>query len=290
MAITEAICAVLTAGGTTLQDYVTAFHMWWAANLGNFTLSNVVGGGTPTSWTATHTQGWQLNFRVSGGTLLVMVAPNGGIASSSAPVSAGSTEVIGLPAPAGTATRCYVARYDDAIFFGPVASALTFVVNAFLAGRIGAPIQDQDVAAGIDGLGILAHTPNDSNATNLNTWYSTNSTAGNRQTRVRVASATWALGATYTWGSVIAQSGAARRFSPVVLCGHPDGSTGPSTTASPLLVLSKYTAWAGGAADSVAPLTLNESAGSNQAWLALNSSATNTRHRLLWDKTVDPTP
>lgn len=290
MAITVPTCAVLTAAGTTLQDYVTAFYVWWAANLGNFTLSNVVGGGTPTSWTATHSSGFQLNFRVSGGTLLVMIAPAGGIASSAAPVSAGSTEVIGLPAPSGTATRCYVARYEDAIFFGNAVTALTHLVNGFLAGRIGAPVQDQDAAAGVDGLGILAHTPNDASTSSANVWYGIAGSAGSRQSRLRVGTSTWALGLTFPWGGVIAQASAVRRFTGVSLCGHPDGSTAPSATASPLICLSKYTAWAGGASDSNAPLTLNESVGSNQAWLTLNSTATNTRHRLLWNKTVDPTP
>ena len=116
MAVTIPTCAVLTAGGTAIQDYVTTLYTWWASNLGNFTFSNITDSPV-TSWTATHTVGWQLNFRVSGSTLLCMVAPNAGIANSSAPVSANSTEVIALPNPSATATRCYVALYDDAIFF-----------------------------------------------------------------------------------------------------------------------------------------------------------------------------
>lgn len=287
MAITIPTCAVLTAAGTTLQDYVTVFYNWVNANPGNFTVSNLVGGATPTSWTLTHASGFQLNFRVSGGTLLIMVAPNGGIANSAAPVSAGSVEVIGLPAPSGTSTRAHVARYKDALFFGWTSTTPTHTPNAFEVGRIGAPIQDQDVAAGIDGLGILAHTPSDSVASSVNNWYTVSAT---RQSRARVASATWAGGLTAPWGGSIAQSSANRRFSPVVLCGNPDGTNVPSTTTSPILLLSKYNAWAGGVSDSVAPFTLNESAGSNQAWMAINNANANTRHRILWDKTVDPTP
>lgn len=287
MAITIPTCAVLTAAGTTLQDYITVFYNWVTSNPGNFTVSNLVGGATPTSWTLTHTSGFQLNFRVSGGTLLIMIAPNGGIANSAAPVSAGSVEVIGLPAPSSTSTRAHVARYEDALFFGWTSTTPTHTPNAFLAGRIGAPIQDQDVAAGIDGLGILAHTPSDSNSSASNNWYSVNTT---RQSRARVASTTWAGGLTYPWGSTIAQSGPTRRFSPVVLCGNPDGTNAPIVANSPILLLSKYTAWAGGVSDSVTPFALNESAGSNQAWMALNSANAATRHRILWDKTVDPTP
>jgi hypothetical protein len=220
--------------------------------------------------------------------MLLMLAPAGGIANSAAPTSANNTEVIGLPAPSATSARCLIARYSDAIFFGIHNTTSVSVTSGFLAGRIGAPVQNQDVAAGLDGLGILANLPNDASNTTENIWYSTSAILSGRKSRLKISALKYAIGV----GAIImvpTQSAIERRFSPVILTGNPNG-VGEATTSSPILCLSKYTAFAAGIGDLIPCFSMNISAGTNQAWMAINNSQAGTRHRILWNKTVDPNP
>jgi hypothetical protein len=278
-------CAALDASGTTLQDYVTQLYTWLLSNPGNFTISNAAG--VPvSSWTMTHIQGWQLNFRTSGATLLCMIAPSGGVVNSASPgTPAGFTEVVCISSLTSTNIRCLIARYEDAVFFGIRTSTLNGIGYAFVAGRIGAPIQGQDIANGMDGLGILSSIPTETNTTAANAWFSTNAA---RTSRLRLSATEWVIGLYSAWGPSISQSSGTRRFTPAPLVGNPDGVGVPSASQSPLIALCKYVAWAGGSSDSVPPFTLNNDPLSNQSWMAINSTSAVTRMRILWNKTVDP--
>lgn len=287
MAVTIPTCAALTAGGTAIQNYVTELYTWILANPGNFTVSNAAGGPV-SSWTLTHIDGFQLNFRISGTTLLVMIAPDGGIVNSATPgTPTNYVEVIGLITPSSQSTKCHIARYEDAIYFSYSSSSNNYINSAFLIGRIFAPLQDQDAANGVDGLGILAAVPSDNTAVNQNYWYSSSTT---RQSKARCGGSIWANGLTHKDNSGPTQYSAIKRFQNVSICGDPSGVAAASPYSSPIIYMSKYTAWACGPSDSITSYSLNESASTNQAWMALTNSVSSTRQRLLWDKTVDPMP
>lgn len=286
MAVTIPTCGSLTASGLTIQNYTTELYTWILANPGNFTVSNATGGPV-SSWTLTHSDGFQLNFRISGTTLLVMIAPVGGIVNSATPgTPTDYVEVIGLITPSVSSTRCHIARYDDAIYFSYSSAANNSILSAFLVGRIFAPLQDQDVANDVDGLGILASIPSDGATGSSNYWYSTSAT---RQSRARCGSV-WINGVVHKDASGPSQSSSLKRFQNVMVAGDPSGSSLPSVSTSPIVYLSKYTAWGCGPSDSITAYSLNESASTNQAWMALINSTGSTRHRILWDKTVDPMP
>lgn len=291
MAATIPTCAVLTPAGALSADHFTSFYTWISANPGNFTLSNITG--TPvTSFTLTHTDSWQLNFRLSSNIAYCMIAPDGGISNSATPgTPTGYTESIAFPLIAtGSGARNWIARYEDAIFFGIAHTDLSYMTYAFMAGSIGQPLQAQDVANKIDGLGILANIPTNSPSGSSGYWFSTISTAAARQSRVRSGATSWCIGVTYQGSAYnISQSSSTRRFSPIMLTGDPTGVNAPGS-ASPNICMTKYVYFAGGVSDASSPFSLNESASTNQAMLTINNASSTSRMRILWDKTVDPTP
>lgn len=280
-------CAVLTAAGTTLQDYLTALYTRHAAVPGVWTIENVVGGGTPTSWTQTHPDGYQINYRASGGQLLIGLAPLGGVSNSATPgTPSGWQESVGLIAPSGTNAECLFADYDDTIFFGWKSTAKTAMAGAFLIGRQIITTQAQRAAGG--GFAILGGVPTVGSSSTANIWFSSGTP---RHGRLKLDATKWANGLVHSGEPASRTQGTGDyRFDEVAFQGHPDGSSAPNTNASPILGLSKYLSWACGPADSQSPFVLNESAGSNQAQMSLSSSASPTRLRIRWNKTVDPTP
>lgn len=282
-------CVRLTPAGVTLQDTVTSFHAWLTANPGNFTISNVVGSPV-TSFTITHTDGWQQNFRVSGGALLSMIAPTGGIESSAAPgtPTGHSVEDVLLPAFTGTIADVSVARYADALFLSVKATGATHSAFTFHSGRIGLPEDASDAARGIDGLGILAYVI-DQSANTAFSWFTINVTASNRKSKIRAA-----LTTVNGWvdptvrNDVVTQPSttfANRRFCSVKLVAGPPGGVPAQASNADLMAL-KYIR--SDATTSLLPFQVVPSASTNQAWMAIGGANTNTRLRCLWNKTVTP--
>lgn len=285
MAVTIPTCSSGNAAGTAIQDYMTAFHAAFAAAPGQFTLQNVVGAPV-TSFTVLHTDGWQINYRVSGGAILSLIAPVGGIANSAAPgtpTNAYAEDTL-IPSPSGTSTRWQFAQYGDAIFFAINGSANTFSVYGIHQGAIYAPGDADSVTRG---LGTLAYIPSgDTNAigTTAFIWFGTNGTAGNRKSYLRIAAGTWPgptlPNAPSTYSTQIA--GFLASLAPVA----PDSGT-PAAASNPIRGLLRYVQ-ADTTTTAGAPLSVKPSSSTNQGWLRLNNSATTTRMVALWNKLVTP--
>lgn len=282
MAVSVPTCSSGNAAGTTIQDYMTAFHAAFAAAPGDFTLENVVGSPV-TSFTATHLDGWQINYRVSGGTILSVIAPDGGIANSAAPGTPTNAyaEDTAIPSPSGTSTRWQFAQYDDAIFFAINGTANTFSQYAIHQGAIYAPGDADSVTRG---LGTLAYLPADTSASTAFIWSCTSGTAGNRKSYLRLAAGTWASPVfPLTLSNYNTQVASVIVNLPV--CTPDTGA--PSNISSPCRGLYRYlqvdtTTTAG------TPLSVRPSLATNQGWMRLNNSASATRQVILWNKLVTP--
>lgn len=285
MPVTIPTCASGNAAGTAIQDYMTSFHAAFAAALGGFTLINVVGSPV-TSFTASHTDGWQINYRVSGGAILSLIAPSGGIANSAAPgtpTNAYAEDTL-IPAPSGTSTRWQFAQYGDAILFAINGTANTFSVYGVHQGAIYAPGDADSVTRG---LGTLAYIPcGDANAllTTAFFWFGTNTTAGNRKSYLRTAVGTWPS-PTLTGGPSAYVTQITGFIASLVVCA-PDSGTPVSASSAQRGVLRYVQVDTGTTAGS--PLSVRASLATDQAWLRLNNSITTTRMVALWNKTVTP--
>jgi hypothetical protein len=285
MAATIPTCSSGNAAGTAIQNYMTSFHAAFAAAPGSFTIGNVVGSPV-TSFTATHTDGWQINYRVSGGAILSLIAPSGGIANSASPGTPSNAyaEDTLIPSPSGTSTRWQFAQYGDAIFFAINGSANTFSVYGIHQGAIYAPGDADSVTRG---LGTLAYIPcGDSNAllTTAFFWFGTNATAGNRKSYLRIAAGTWPS-PTLPSGPSAYITQIAGFIASLTICA-PDSGT-PVSASSAQRGLLRYiqadtTTTAGN------PLSVKPSLATDQGWLRINNSAAATRMVALWNKQVTP--
>lgn len=275
-------CVAGNAAGTAIQDYMTVLHARCAAAPGDFTVANVVGSPV-TSFTLTHTSGFQINFRVSGGAILAVIAPAGGISNSASPGTPTNayTEDTFIPSPSGTSTRYQFSMYGDAILFAINNAANTASIYASHIGKIRVVNSGADATAG---LGVLAGSPNPVVASTAFAWFCTNATASNRRSHIRIAAGTWADPAIpITISSYSTQIAERLSDIPVSL---PDSGT-PSVSTSPVRGVFRYlrvdTTTTAGAALSVLP-----DGGSNQGWLRLADTATTTRLVALWNDTVTP--
>lgn len=284
MSATVPVSVGANAAGTALQDYVTALYNQIVAEPGGFTISNVVGGGTPTSWTITHTDGWQINYRVSGGALLSLIAPEGGIANSASPGTPtnGSPEDVLIPSPSGTGTRYQYCQYGDAILFAINASANTHSAYAFHHGRI---LNRNNAVDPLKGLGVLAYLINDSTAATAFEWLNSNTTGTNRKSWIRIGTSLWwnpVFGTTPSQATLLT----AERVSTSVAIKVPDSGNPPSASALTRGVFR----YLGEDSSSPAgnPLSVAPAVGSDQGWLRLKSSNSTSRLVALWDKQVTP--
>lgn len=281
MAASIPVCSSGNAAGVAIQDYMTVFAAEFAAAPGQFTISNVVGSPV-TSFTATHLDGWQINYRVSGGTILSVFAPDGGIANSAAPGTPSNSyaEDVLLPAPSGTSTRWQFAQYGDAVFFAINGSANTFTQYAIHQGAI---YSTGDADSGSRGLGTLAYLPTDTSAATSFVWHCTSGSAVSRKSYIRINTSTWA-GPAFPISLVnLTQNITGKLCSQIVLA--PD--SGAPSTFQPIRGLYRYlqidTSTTAGL-----PLSVLPSTASNQAWLRLNNSSTATRQVMLWNKLITP--
>lgn len=282
MPATVPFSARLVSAGTTIQDYFTTFYTWINANPGNFTVLNAAGTPAISSFTLEHTQGWQINFRVSAGTVLSMIAPNGGITDSAAPGSPTnfSGEHIFLPAPVGTSTICHASRYSDALFFCINSTANTFWVNGFHVGKIYVPDNANDPSDYfIDGLGFMANIPQLNITAAGPTWTST--TAASYVSRIRVAESTWYLLLIESNSLVTGTAPQGDRPAPYTLV----AAASSLSSASAQFGRSKYVRRA---RTNQPNYTILPGATTNQGWLHFNSAAANTNQLMLWDRTVAP--
>lgn len=282
MAVSVPTCSSGNAAGTAIQDYMTAFHAAFAAAPGDFTIENVVGSPV-TSFTATHLDGWQINYRVSGGAILSLIAPVGGIVNSASPGSPTNAyaEDTLIPSPSGTSTRWQFAQYDDAVFFGINGAANTFSQYAFHQGSIYAPGDADSVTRG---LGTLAYIPADTSTSTAFFWHCTNATASNRKSYLRLALGTWAA-SVFPTALVNFATQVAARIVNLPMCAPDTGA--PATTSSPCRGLYRYlqvdtTTTAGN------PLSVLPSSSTNQGWMRLHNAAAATRQVILWNKLVTP--
>jgi hypothetical protein len=263
---------------------MTSFYNAFLADPGGFTLRLVVGGATPTSFTATHSEGWEINYRMSAGTILSLINPSGGISNSAAPgtpTNAYAEDVL-LPVVSATATRWQFAQYGDAVFFAINGSAGTFSAYAFHQGKIRISNNEASTA---QGLGTLAYLPADAAAGTPGAWYNTSATAGSRKSYIRYALSAWGQPAIPVgFVGFAVQVGA--RLGDMALT-VADAGVQPSTSSSPIRGVLRYLR-ADTTTTAPVPLSVLPSDTTNQGWLRLNSSAAATRQVILWDKLVTP--
>lgn len=275
-------CIADNSAGTAIQDYMTAFYNAWVAEPGDFTISNVVGAPV-TSFTVTHTAGFQYNFRVSGGAILSLTAPDGGISNSASPGTPANykPEDTIIPSPSGTSTRYQFAQYGDAYAFAINGSANTFTQYCAHEGVIRVVNNGADVT---EGLGTLAYIVNSADAGTAFHWFSSNATAGNRKSSIRLGASLWASGVTLALTIANYSTQVAQRLVDLLVSAPDSGTPG---AASPPRGVYKYlridtTTTAG------APLSVLPDSTSNQGWMRLNSSASTSRLVMLWNKLVTP--
>lgn len=284
MAPTIPTCVKLALSGTTAADWIDDFHTWIAANPGNFTVSNAVGSPV-TSFTLTHTNGWQINYRLSGGVILSLIAPSGGISDSAAPGTPtnASPEDTLLPAFSGTSATALIARYDDAIFCGIKNSAATALSYAFMQGVVVQITSKTNNSP--SGLGVFAYLIDGSPSATAFKWFSVTGTAGNRKSYIQINDTDWASLTVTRNLENVNSAGAGTRFSQEGLAAGSSGDT-PSSTSDPCRGVLKYLY-----ADTVttaAAFSVDPSSGFDQGQLAVRDITTATRMRVLWDKTVTP--
>lgn len=276
-------CAKLTAAGTAVGDYLKSLHDWLAANPGNFTIANLVGGASPTSFTLEHTDGWQINYRISGGEILSTIDPDGEITDSATPDASANAqpEDAVVPSPTSTSTTMLVARYDDALLWMIKDNTNTFQRYAIHQGKILVPNRASDEALGLDGLGTLAYLPTEAPASTVGDWGCNNS--ANSKSYLRVATSTWQTPTYRSLSSVSDTCGITRFYAPSMFAGD---SGSPSTSSDPELGSLKYVTGDGGT--TLSPFAVVPSTSTNQGWLAIDDNNSTTRMRVLWDKTVTP--
>jgi len=274
----------LSAAGTTTADYLDAFYTFWAANAGSFTLENVVGAPV-TSFTATHLDGWQINYRLDSGTILSLIAPEGGIADSAAPGTPtnASVEDVILPVTAGTSAQMSIAIYTDAVFCGIKDAGTTHYEYGWHQGKIHVPGDLSDPARGNDGLGVLAYLIDGAQSATAFKWLCTSGVAGNRKSKVRTGTSTWdSPGITRSLETGWAAAAEKRMASEGITA--TDGVQ-PSTS-SPTRGL--YTYLRADTSGTLAPVSVVPSLTTDQGWLAIRDSSSATRVRILWNKTATP--
>lgn len=269
-----------TLSSVTTPDLLDDFHTYFAANSGSFTISNVIGSPV-TSFTATHTDSWQINLRVSGTDLYVALAPEGGIADSSAPTGTDLWEEVGITdISSGVHAQYLIAIFDDAITILTKVSANTHVFEGIHAGKIMSLGRSNYPSLGRDGLGMLCGAPTDNAVSSGGKWFTT--TAASARSKIRIASGGF-------WGVPIVQNiggvntvNASARFHDLHVIASADDTTNASSTGSPTVGLYKYLTGDGDL--DASPLTVINSgkSGSTQAYLALQDSVSSTRLRLLW--------
>lgn len=283
MAPTVPLCFAGNAGGTAIQDYMTAFHARLAAAPGNFIIENVVGGGTPTSYTLKYSDGWQINHRVSAGEIKSLIAPAGGIINSAAPGTPTNAypEDTLIPAPSGTGTRFQFAQYSDAFFFAANVAANTHSAFAVHQGRV---LNRNNAVDPLNGLGTFAYLPTQQAASSAFEWFSIQATPSNRKSYLRVGTAVWGnVSIPRSLFSVITQTDERIGMVPLIA---PDSGT-PNAAASQTRGAARYLGEDSTTAAGM-PLTVVPSTDSNQGWLRINSANSSTRLTILWDKTVTP--
>tara|TARA_Y100000588_G_scaffold235400_1_gene248977 strand:- start:286 stop:1152 length:867 start_codon:yes stop_codon:yes gene_type:complete len=273
------------AAGTTINDLMQRLYDFFSTQVGGFTLSNVVGGPSAvTSFTATHSSGRQVNFRISGGAILVMIDPDGTIADSSAPGSPtnASPELVFVPAsPTGISTACGFAQYGDAILFYVKDTSAAFQQYCSHVGRIAVMDLASDEEVFIDGWGILGYIPNESPGSGLGDWGCVN--AANSHCVIRMGESTW-LPFTFVSTANVSDTSGNRRFGAIDI--HAGDSGSPTSTSDPSVGELNYIKIDG--QTDAAPLGVPPSTASNQAWLRLNDANSNTRMVALWNKGTTP--
>lgn len=281
MAITTVAAARLTAAGTAIQDYFTALYTWIVANPGNFTVENAAGTPAISSFTLTHSQGWQINLRVSAGTVLGMIAPDGGITDSASPGTPlnFSGESAYLPTITGTALNCDVIRASDMLTFCLKNSAETFWPYGFQVGKIFVPDNSNDAADYfIDGLGVFGNVPVVSTGAVGIGWGSATSTGA--VSRIRVSQSVWQNCMFESTGAITGSAPQGARPAPFTIVAAAIQATG-----SPQYGRTKYIRRHNANA---VPFTIVPGAATNQGWMHFNSSAASGANLILWDRTVLP--
>lgn len=276
----------INAGGTTNADYIDAIHDWIATAPGAFTIENVVGSPV-TSFTLTHGDGWQLNFELDSGQVFMVIAPDGGITDSTDPTAAANTSPrdVVLPTPSGTAQLITGELYADALFFGIHNTASTAYPFAFHPGKIIVPDDLSDAALGVDGLGVLANIPSETASSLSGLWFSTNGSASNRKSWVRVGTNEWSNPVVDRNFSGISAGPTSRRVASMGLVVAAPGSPSSQSSSAHIGRLKYVRADVQG---TLAPLAIRPSGTTDQGWLSISNSTSATRMRILHDRTETP--
>lgn len=286
MAETVPTCAKVTLSGTTNADLIDGWHDWIVANGAGegWSVANVVGSPV-TSFTAEHSGGGQINYRLTGGEILGMVSPSGGISDSAAPgtPSGAQPEEVFFPAMAGNS--------DEALFWLQGNSVAIIVKDTgktyckYMDYR-GKNITTTNIKAnGPTGWGSFGYIPTQTAAFTAGSWFTTNSTAVNRKSWIQITDTDWANPTIIRSISSISSAGDGTRFSQESVVAGSSGDT-PAGSSDPARGVLKHIF-----ADTVAsglPFSVVPDATVDQAMLRINDSAAATRMCLVWDKFVTP--
>lgn len=277
----------LVLAGTATANFIDDYHTWIDANPGGFTVENVVGTApNVTSFTLLHTADlWQLNYRLSGGEILSMVAPNGGISDSATPgtPTGASPETALLPVFSGTAAEALISRYDDAIFIGIKNSAKTLLSYAAYHGKI-LYVGDTPNESPT-GFGVLAYLIDMTSSFTAYKWFTTNSTASNRKSWIQITSTDWAAPTVVRSGENVTSTGDGTRFSKETVAAGSNADA-PSATGDPARGSLRHIRI--DTAGTAAIFAVDPSGASDQGMIALRDSTSLTRGRVMWNKTVTP--
>jgi len=249
---------------------------------GVWSITNLVGGVTPSSFTINNSVGFQINLRTSANTILGLLAKAGGILNSAVPgvVANAMTEVVYLnTAAAGFSPRLNIALYETSLVVLAQHTTFSYFVSAFFAGR-GRSIR------GNRRFFQLANIP-DSSALGMSAgWFTTITAPGaaSRPSRVEYGNGEANITFMQPASRTVPYDAPGDRIGAIILSARPVEST-PSASGIPCTTIDEL---GFDAKQKVSPLALLPSISDNQAWLYVNNAATATDMVILWNKTVDP--
>lgn len=285
MAVTIPVCArVVLSGTATNALLIDAMHDWFIANPGDFTVENVVGSPT-TSFTLTHDDGWQINYRLSGGEILVLIAPEGGIADSASPGTPTNamTEDTAFPVLSGVSDRVNFAQYGDAVFVAVQSTALNSYPYAIMTGRCVDSLEP--FSTRFVGLAHFGYLMGDAMVATTGAMYSLSGSAGNRKSKVRTLADVWVSPGTPVTALFNVTQPARGRFSSIIVTGSIVEQT-PSATTMPTCGVMAYCRI--DSSVGLSALNVVPSDTTDQGMLAVVDDTGTSRFRVVWNKNVTP--
>ena len=264
--------ARITAASASVADHYAAFRSWVSSNSAHWSIDTSGDVSLLTATGAGRTE--QILLDVSGSAIVGRLDPNGGYVSAAAP-GAGSAAVSTQWTALANLTysdRSHVIETPDMLTWIVQDPTNAFWLYGFHSGIIFDPHNRNDPSIGITGHGVLAGAPRGTGAAGGLFWFSTNA----QQSRIRIGTAAWSDGcrdvATGTNGATLEGR---LRLPPVTIRGGV--STSSAWVGTTRYLRQRAT---NGNARSVLP-----SSNSNQGWMTINDSGSNSQTAIIVDKT-----